>query len=58
MINTCTPRYHVIYYLYFVYGKWICALADLVTGGGISSLDSFLPTPIPCIIIRKLPLRS
>ena len=56
-------KYHVIYFLYFVYGiwMWVGPSADLVT------LEEEYPAwvafsnlliPIPCIIIRKLCLRS
>ena len=56
-----TPKYHVIYFLYFVYGTWMCASADL---GHFEEeypawvVFNHLLTPVLCIIARKLHLRS
>ena len=55
-----TQKYHVIYFLYFVYGTWmwVCASADL---GHFEEeypawvIFSHLPIPISCIITRNLP---
>ena len=58
-----TAKYHVIYFLSFVFETWmwVCALADLVT------LEEEYPAPVVfnhllisilCIITRKLYLRS
>ena len=58
-----TPKYYVMYFLYFVYGTcvWVGAFADLVTLEEDYPdwvVFSHLLTPIPCIITKNLFLRS
>ena len=58
-----TPKYYMIYFLYFVYGTWmwvgvLAALVTLEEEYQAWVVFSHLLTPIPCIITRKLYRRS